>query len=229
MSLDTLSVRIVNETEIDAETADLTVVVEGSSVFSGAEAFKKAKELRTLIEVLKEAGLEESRVKLRSVQLNSQSFAMIKTSSAKYVLAIKAVTVEFLPVVLGALAAHKGAKVSKLKWNYGQLKSARSRLRREALRDALQQAHEDADVLGVNVLGIHRLTENVREVDYNPEYITGDISDFDFRQGVVAGHQDVGLQLGNSTTVKLDLLAEFRVSAMAADHDVQAVDAEAGE
>ena len=70
---------VVNSTEIDADSADLTVVVEGSSVFSGAEAFKKAKELRVLIDALKEAGIDENRVKLRSVEVNSQSFAIIKT------------------------------------------------------------------------------------------------------------------------------------------------------
>ncbi|NLX95328.1 MAG: hypothetical protein GXY83_04055 [Rhodopirellula sp.] len=57
MQPDTISVRVVNEAEIDADTADLTVVVEGSSVFSGSEAFKKAKELRALIDALKEAGI----------------------------------------------------------------------------------------------------------------------------------------------------------------------------
>ena len=137
----------------------MTVVVEGSSVFSGAEAFKKAKELRGLIDALKEAGVDENRVKLRSVEVNSQSFAIIKTSSAKYLVSIKTVSVEMLPLVLGTVASHKGAKLSRLTWNYGTLKVTRSRLQREALAEALKQAQSDASELGVESLGIHNLTE----------------------------------------------------------------------
>lgn len=210
MKSDTITVRVVNEAELDADSADLTVVVEGSAVFSGAEAFKKAKELRALIDLLKEVGIDEGRVKLRSVEINSQSFALIKTSSAKYVASIKTVTVELLPAVLSAVAAQKGTKLSRLKWNYSKLKEIRSRLRREALADALRQARLDAEVLGVTVLGIHDLTENARGKDYNPEYTSGDSTDF-LAMGTRGAQQGIGFQLGNSTTVPLDLRAEFRV------------------
>ncbi|HUG67852.1 MAG TPA: SIMPL domain-containing protein [Pirellulaceae bacterium] len=210
MKSDTITVRVVNEEELDADSADLTVVVEGSAVFSGAEAFKKAKELRALIDLLKEVGVDESRVKLRSVEINSQSFALIKTSSAKYVASIKTVTVELLPAVLNAVAAQKGTKLSRLKWNYSKLQETRSRLRRDALADALRQARSDAHVLGVTVLAIHDLTEETRGKDYNPEYISGDSTDFLAMRDRNA-QQDIGFQLGNSTTVILDLRAEFRV------------------
>ena len=211
MQPDTISVRVVNEAEIEADTANLTVVVEGSSVFSGSEAFKKAKELRALIDALKESGIAENRVKLRSVEVNSQSFAIIKTSSAKYIVSIKTVAVELLPQVLGTVASHKGAKLSRLTWNYGTLKATRSRLRRESLAEALKQARADASDLGVKVLGIHQLTEDARGKDYNPEYIAGDSADF-LAVRSRGGPQDIGFHLGNSTTATLDLRAEFRVS-----------------
>jgi uncharacterized protein YggE len=210
MKPDTVTVRIVNETELDADSADLTVVVEGSAVFSGAEAFKKAKELRALIDSLKEVGLDEDRVKLRSVEVNSQSFAIIKTSSAKYIVSVKTVAIELLPAVLSAVASHKGAKLSRVTWNYGRLKETRSRLRREALADALRQARIDAQVLGVRVLGIHELAEESRGRDYNPEYITGDSTRL-LAIRCAGGEPQIGFQLGNSTTVTLDLRAEFRV------------------
>ncbi len=82
MKPDTIAVRIVNETELDADTADLTVIVEGSAVFSGAKAFKKAKELRALVEALTQAGIDETQVKLRSVEISSASFAIIKASTS---------------------------------------------------------------------------------------------------------------------------------------------------
>lgn len=211
MKPDTITVRIIAETELDADSADLTVVIEGSMVFSGNEALRKAKEVRELVESLRQVGLDEARIKLRSVEVNSQSFAIIKTSSAKYTLTIKTVCLEMLPAVLSAVAAHKGAHLSRLNWIYGGLKDVRSRLRRDALRDALAQAHQDAEVLGVDVLGIHELHEEARGRDYNPEYIAADSMS---SPGVRARHTGVelGFQLGNATTVSLDLRAEFRVS-----------------
>jgi uncharacterized protein YggE len=214
MKPDTITIRIVTESELDADSADLTVVIEGSKVFSGSEAFKKAKEVRELIDSLRRVGLEESRIKLRNVEVNSQSFAIIKTSSAKYTLTIKTVSLEMLPSVLTAVSSHKGAHLSKLNWNYAKLKETRSRLRQEAIIDALAQARLDAKALGVEVLGIHELHEETRGRDYNPEYVTADfMSDFSVRQR--HGGAEIGFQLGNSTTVSLDLRAEFRVSPIA--------------
>ena len=210
MKPDTIAVRIVSEVDLDADTADLTMVVEGATVFSGAEALRKAKELRTLVDALKAAGIDENRVKLRSVQINSQSFALIKASSAKYVVSIKSVTVELLPTILSLVASQKGAKLSRLTWNYGELKATRRRLRHEALTEALQQARRDAEALEVEVLGIHQLTEETRGRDYEPEHIAGDSAGFLAARGQSAP-EALGFHLGNSTTVRLDLRAEFRV------------------
>lgn len=213
MKPDTISVRVVQETELDADSADLTVVIEGSSVFSGSQAFKKAKELQELLEVLQEAGIEENQVKLRNVHINSQSFALIKSSSARYTVLIKKVSLERLPPVLSAVAAHKGAELSHLLWKYGELKTTRRRLRREALSEAMEQARGDAELLGVEVLGIYQLSEAADNKEHRPEYIGGNSGDF-LAMRSRASKEDIGLHLGNSTTVTVDLRAEFRVGSM---------------
>jgi len=159
--------------------------------------------------------------------VNSQSFAIIRTSSAKYVVSIKTVAVELLPQILATVASHKGAKLSRLTWNYGTLKATRSRLRREALAEALKQARADASELGVRILGIHQLTEDAQGKDYNPEYIAGDSADF-LAVGGARGQQDIGFHLGNSTTATLDLRAEFRVTPMADVEPSHAPDPEGG-
>jgi hypothetical protein len=213
MKPDTITVRVVHETELDADSADLTVVIEGSAVFSGDEAFKKATELRALVAALKEVGIEENRVKLRSVEINSLSFAIVKSSSAKYVTLIRTVAVELLPAVLGTIASHKGAKLTRLNWNYGQLKATKRTLRRQSLSEALRQARLDAEDLQVDVLGIYQLTEETCGRDRNPEYIAGDSAMFFAEgKGMRARAEDIGFHLGNSTTVTVDLLAEFRVT-----------------
>lgn len=205
MKTDTITVRVVNKAEIDADSADLTVSIEGSSLFSGAEAVTKAKELRALIESLKAVGIDEHRVKLRRVDVSSQSFALIKSSSAKYVVAIKSVSVELLATVFGVIASHKGAKLYSMLWNYGKLNETRSRLRLEGIADALRQAKLDAAALKVEVRGIHRLAEENRGRDYNYEQV-----DF-MSSSAEAGTTSYQPELGNSTTVTLELRAEFRV------------------
>jgi uncharacterized protein YggE len=213
MSTDTITVRIVLEAELDADSADLSVTIEGSALFSGAEAFKKAKELQVLVAALKDAKIDQDHVKLRSVELNSQGFAMIKTSSVRYLISIKNVPLERMPDVLGTVAAHKGAKLTKLKWNYGQLKPARQRLRLDALAEALQQARLDAEVLGVQLLGIHEADEENTERRYDSEYVSGYGAD---AIGAItsAMNEPLGCNLGNSTTVRFALRAAFRVGPL---------------
>ncbi len=206
---DTITVRIRREEELDADSADLTLTIEGSSVFSGSEAFKKAKELRALIEELKKVGIEESRFKLRSVEVNSQSFAGLKSSSAKYVLSVKDVKIEQLSTALGTISAQKGAKLTHLEWNYDRLNDTRRTLRALALSDALTQARLDAERLGVPLLGIYSLEEINTGMDYHSEYVTGRsmLAPMSARARV----EDIGFELGNATTVSIDLKAEFRV------------------
>lgn len=212
MTTDTITVRVANSSELEADAATLLVVVEGSSIFSGAEAFKKAKELQSLVALLKDVGIEQDRIKLRSVELNSQSFALIKTSSARYVLSIKTVPVERLPDTLGAIASHKGAKLTELEWVYEQVKAVRQRLRRETLSEALQQARIDAEVLGVQLLGVHETVEESIERPYNPEYVT--FGEHTYSQKFMKSPEPLGLNLGNSTTVKIALKVSFRVGPL---------------
>jgi uncharacterized protein YggE len=214
MKPDTMTIRVVREAELDADSADLVVVVEGTSVFSGNEAFKKAVELRKLVEALNEVGVSEGQVKLRSVEITSQSFALVKSSSAKYVVTIKKVPLETLPAALGVIASHKGAKTSRLSWNYGELKQTRRQLRNSALADALEQAKEDAKLLGVTVLGVYQLlAEGGASKEHNTEYIAGDSASV-MRARSAASPEPIALQLGNSTTVSVDLKVEFRISGL---------------
>lgn len=214
MKPDTITVRVVAETELDAESADLTVAVEGAMLFSGTEAFKKAKEVRELIDALRDAGLAEDRVTLRDVRLTAASFALIKSSAAKYTLAIKAVSLERLPAVLGVVASRKHVDLRRLAWNYPGLKEARRRLRREALADALAQARADADVLGVRLLGVRHVAEAVGKSPERSDDFLAEFSDYDLGYAPVKrrrGPAEIGFSLGNAAALSLDLRVEFRV------------------
>jgi len=210
MSEDTITVRILRKAELDADSADLTVTVEGSTVISGKEAISKAKELRTLVEALREQGISENQIKLRRVEVNSHSFAVIRTSSARYVISVKNVSIEQLTSVLGGIAAQKGANLVNLSWNYSRLNEVRSRLRREALEEALVQARLDAEFLKVDILGVRGVVEESQGQGYNSEYVDFSESHY-FARRSMSGTQDIPLELGNSTTVSLNLLVNFRI------------------
>lgn len=166
------------------------------------------------MEALHEAGIDENQVKLRNVRINSNSFALIKSSSAKYTVAIKNVALERLPEVLGAIASHKSAELSHLNWIYGQLQTTHRRLRREALTEVMEQARSDAELLGIEVLGIYQLSEADHGKEHRSEYIRGDSADaLAIRSRKMQAN--ICLHLGNSTTVTVDLRAEVRVSPIA--------------
>jgi uncharacterized protein YggE len=211
MSIDTISVLITQETELQADSAELTLVVEGSSLLFGDEALKKAKELQGLLTLLKQIGITDQQIKLRDVSVSSQGFGMIKSSSARYSVSVKKVDVALLSRVLGAVSGYKGAKLSKINWNYSQLAETRKELRKVALAEAVVQAQADAAQLNVRVISIHKLTEIAPHESYNPEYVTGDSS---ILMELGDNISDLGFQLTNTTTARIKLQAEFRVEPL---------------
>ncbi len=210
MKPDTITIRAQAEAEIDADSADLIVRVEGSSVFSGMEAFKKAKELQGLLAALYETGIDEGQIKLRSVEVDSQSFSLLKSSSAKYVVKIAAVELDMLAASLGVIATQKHCKLSHLKWNYSTSEAVKQNLRSEALVKAIEFARQDAEILGIKILGIYDLSNHARHSDVASEQIVGEMMSSAPRAKKAS--IDFGFALGHSATVTVDLEAEFRVS-----------------
>lgn len=208
---DTITVEITKEGDVEAGSADLTVVVEGNSAFSGQEAFSKAAEVRELLEALRRAGLDPETVKLRSVSLKSGSWSAIRSSGARYVLAVTKVPVDRLSSILAVIASQKGADLTYLEWQYPTADEVRARLRQEAITAALEQARRDVDVLGIALLGIHKLDSQHR--DHFGESAPMMLSASAVRSRAAAP-PDLGFELGASMTLRVEIRAEFRVSAM---------------
>jgi len=195
--------------EINADSADLQVCVEGSSLFMGSEAFRKASEVKHLVTQLKEAGLDENQIKLRSVEINSTAVSLIKGSSAKYWLKAKSVSLELLPKVLGTIGDQKNCAMNRLEWNYSMAERVRTELRSKALGRALQIARQDASCLGVKLLGVHSVSEEegasasrAQPLEYVDAVATKK----------KARAIDLNFALGNSAELKLVLRTKFKVS-----------------
>ncbi len=207
---DTISINIQREAELDADSADLHLQVEGSSVMSGQQAFKQAKEVRALVHALTQIGVTESQIKLRSVNFDMQAGIMLKSSTARYSITLAKVALEQLPAALGAIASQKNCQMQHIAWNYSQAEATRKRLRTEALQAALDQAKADAALLGIRVLGVHTLHESGHAPAPQQRMMMAAASPRSKQRSV-----DLGFTLGNTMTIRSGIDATFRVSAIA--------------
>lgn len=213
---DTITIYSEAEQEIDADGANLDVIVEGSSTFSGDEALCQAAEVKALVDALKTIGIEERQVKLRSVYVKTHNFAIVQSSSANYRLTIKKIGVDQLPQVLAIASEMKHVTVSKLVWQYSTRTDVARELRSEALRKAMREASEDAATIGVQLLGLQSVKNRGESHDrrYDPEmvdYMQSDVDLVGFAKSKGRA-QPVDLSLGNSMTERVPLECVFRIS-----------------
>lgn len=210
---DTISVRVTQEEEIVADSADITLSISGSSFFVGNDAFKKAKEVKTFVRELEGIGIDASQLSLRSVAFQSQSIAIAKASSVNYVLKVSKIDLEKLSGVLTAIFARKQIELNELHWNYASAKETYLRLRSLALNDAIHIARQDAEILGVDLLGVHELAE---EGDMHSRR---SVEGFD---GALAAPRsrsarapiDLGMVIASTMMLAVALNVAFRISPM---------------
>ena len=115
---DTIKVSSAVKEEIHATYADLHVVVKGSSLASGNEAMKKAKEVNQLLEALKQAGVKEEAVTLQGVNVSSSTGAVLKSSIASYRLKIRCDDLTKFVEILDVIASQKNAALTQTEWKY---------------------------------------------------------------------------------------------------------------
>src|SRR5512139_2798098 len=110
---DTIKVTALHREEIFASHANLYVTVKGSSVVSGNEALKKAKEVSQLVEALTSpalskvegSGLSSEAIQLLGVHIETASGVLLKSSSATYRLRIKVEKLEQIAELLDIIAS----------------------------------------------------------------------------------------------------------------------------
>lgn len=156
---DTIKVSANHSEEIYANHANLFVTVKGSSVISGNEAMKKAKEVNQLVEALTSFGLSPEAVHLQGVRIETASGTLLKSSSAIYYLKIRGDKLDQLPGLLDIIALQKNATLERIEWKYPE-ESARERGLEAAITQAKSKANKVAATLGVRLLGVYDFIEN---------------------------------------------------------------------
>jgi uncharacterized protein YggE len=208
---DTIKVSASHREEIFASHANLYVTVKGSSVVSGNEAMKKAKEVSGLVEALTQFGLSPDAVQLQGVRLETSSGALLKSSSAMYHLRIKSEKIEQLAGLLDIIAEQKNATLERLEWKYPE-ETARERGLESAIAKGKERAEKVAASLGVKLLGVYEFMENAfdeeRPVPFAPQAMMMK------SRAAVADEPSLNMDIQHSKTIHVNVDIWYRVSSL---------------
>ena len=209
---DTIKVTASHREEISATHADLSVTVKGSSLVGGDEALKKAKEVSQLVEDLTRIGLPMTDIHLQSVYTEAASGAILKSSSATYHLRLRCTKLEQIPDLLGAIASQKNANLENITWLYPD-DTAHAQALTQAVAKAQAKARSIAETLGVELLGVYALNENVMDNEIQFRQSGALVAQPKARGAGVIPQADMGLDIQHAKTIQCNVEIEFRVSA----------------
>lgn len=205
---DTIKISTSYKEEISATHADLHVTVKGSSLVSGNEALKKAKEVNQLLEALTNFGVKEEALKLQGVHLETESGVLLKSSSAVYRLKIRCAELSQLAGMLDVIASQKNAALERIEWRYNE-DEARERGLNSALEKAKTKAEKVAASLGVKLLGVYDLIENSYDEEARPVFPP----QARMMKAVSADAPSLSMDIQHDKTIHVNVEIWYRVSA----------------
>jgi uncharacterized protein YggE len=208
---DTIKVSAIQREEISANRADLSVTVKGSSLVSGDQAMKKAREVSQLVEALTSYGVSPEAIHLQGVHIESSSGTLLKSSSATYRLKVECEKLDQLAEILDIVSSQKNATLERIAWKYNE-DEARERGLMTALEKAKSKAEKVAAALGVTLLGVYDLIENNfdEEMPYQPFAAQGVAMR---SMGKAAPEPSLGMDIQHSKTVTVNVEIWYRISS----------------
>jgi len=146
--------------EIAATGADVRAIVGGARFVAGEAALQQAVEVRKLIDALAAAGIAEKDVGIESVRVSTSKGALLKSSSATYVLAVRCREPKLVAEAIDAVAAQKNCKLDGVTWRYDVPESIRHEWLARCVRKAKAAADAIAGALGARVSGAHKIIDD---------------------------------------------------------------------
>lgn len=207
---DTIHITASHREEIFASHADLFVTVRGSSVISGNEAMKKAREVSALVDELTRAGVPAEDIHLQGVHVETSSGVLLKSSSATYRLRVRCGKLEQLPELLDIVSAQKNAALERVGWKYPE-ETARARGLESAIAAAKSKADKVAASLGVKLLGVYLFTENTFDEEA-PVQFRAQAAMMKGRGPAQESEPSLGMDIQHSKTIQVNVEIEYRVS-----------------
>ncbi|PQV64411.1 Protein of unknown function (DUF541) [Abditibacterium utsteinense] len=209
---DIISIEAAQSARVEAERADILVTVAGASLFSGAMALQKAREVAELVAVLKTIGVEESQIKVEGVRAQTQSGTFSKTSSVSYSLRVENVPLSRIADAVGAITGARNATLNHLEWRFADETPLRDDLRERCLQIAIQRAGNIAQTLGVRLIGVYELNEEWQGTRDETPDLHQQYDGMARARSVRVSEEELGLSISHAETVHLKLTIQFRVS-----------------
>jgi uncharacterized protein YggE len=207
---DTIKVSAFHREEIFASHANLYVTVKGSSVISGNEAMKKAKEVSQLVEALTRFGLSPDSLQLLGVHIETSSGTLLKSSSATYRLRVKVEKLDQLAELLDIIGSQKNTSLERIEWKYPE-EEARERGLESAIVKGKAKAEKVAAAMGVKLLGVYDFMENAYDEERPP--MPFQAKEMAMRSlGAVADQHSLSMEIQHSKTIYANVDIWYRVS-----------------
>jgi uncharacterized protein YggE len=208
---DTIKVSAFHREEIFASHANLYVTVKGSSLVSGNEAMKKAREVSQLVEALTRFGLSPDSVHLQGVRIETSSGALLKASSAIYHLRVKTEKLDQLPGMLDILAEQKNTSLERIEWKYPE-DEAREHGLESAIAKGKAKAEKVATAMGVKLLGVYDFMEN--SFDEERPAMPFQAMEMSMKtRAAVADAPSLDMEVQHSKTIHVNVDIWYRVSS----------------
>jgi uncharacterized protein YggE len=206
---DTIKISALHREEIFASHSNLFVTVRGSSVVSGNEAMKKAREVSQLVEALTSFGLSPEAVQLLGVHIETSSGTLLKSSSATYRLRIRVDKLDQLAELLDIVASQKNAVLERIEWKYPE-ESARERGLESAMTKGKAKAEKVAAALGVKLLGVYDFMEGTYDEERPIPFQTQAV--MMKSRTAVADEPSLGMDIQHSKMIQVNVDIWYRVS-----------------
>jgi uncharacterized protein YggE len=207
---DTIKVSATHREEIFASHANLFVTVRGTSVVSGNQAMKKAREVSQLVEALTSFGLSPEAVQLLGIHIETSSGTLLKSSSANYRLRIRSEKLDQIADLLDIIASQKNAVLERIEWKYPE-ELAQERGLESAITKGKAKAEKVASALGVKLLGVYDFMEGTfdeeRPIPFQAQTMMMK------SRAAVADEPSLGMDIQHSKTIHVNVDIWYRVSS----------------
>jgi uncharacterized protein YggE len=209
---DTIKVSASHREEIFASHANLYVTIKGSSLVSGNEAMKKAREVSQLVEALTRFGLSQEAIQLQGVRIETASGTLLKSSSATYHLKVKSEQLDQLAPLIDIIAGQKNAALERIEWKYPE-EEAQQRGLEAAIAKGKAKAERVAAAMDVKLLGVYDFMENTFDEERPP--MPFQAKAMEMRSlGAVADQPSLSMEVQHSKTVHVSVEIWYRVSSL---------------
>jgi uncharacterized protein YggE len=208
---DTIKVSAFHREEIFASHANLYLTVKGSSLVSGNEAMKKAREVSQLVQALASFGLGPDSIHLQGVRIQTASGTLLKSSSAIYHLKVKTEKLDQLAGVIDITAEQKNASLDRIEWKYPE-DEAHERGLESAIAKGKAKAEKVAAAMGVKLLGVYEFMENTYDEERPPMPFHAKTMEMSALRAV-ADQPSLDMEVQHSKTINVNVDIWYRVSS----------------